>query len=93
MALTKHYLGIPIALSYHFVNNRLLKAYIAGGTTIEHGVLNNNTYKNYTKEGTIETTDKDQTDMKGLLISLNAKAGAGVKIIRGLDFYLCPSPW
>jgi len=85
-----HYLGIPIALSYHFVNNRLLKAYIAGGTTIEHGVLNNNTYKNYTKEGTIETTDKDQTDMKGLLISLNAKAGAGVKIIRGLDFYLEP---
>lgn len=85
-----HYLGIPIALSYHFVNNRLLKAYIAGGTTIEHGVLNNNTYKNYTKEGTIETTDKDQTDMKGLLISLNAKAGAGITIIRGLDFYLEP---
>ena len=55
-----HYLGIPIALSYHFVNNRLLKAYIAGGTTIEHGVLNNNTYKNYTKEGTIKTTDKNQ---------------------------------
>ena len=45
-----HYLGIPIALSYHFVNNRLLKAYIAGGT----------------------------------------KAGAGITIIRGLDFYLEP---
>ncbi len=85
-----HYLGIPVSVAYKFLDNSLFKLYMAGGATVEKGILNNNTKKYYTQNGVIDSRHNERSNIKGLLYSLNLKAGAGIALSKHLDFFLEP---
>ena len=86
---TLHYLGIPLNLTFNFLNSRYVDVYASAGGMMEFGV-----------KGSIKTTDHIHNSMtsthqnaitpKGLLWSVNATAGVQVNVLPSLGIYVEP---
>lgn len=86
---TLHYLGVPLNLTFDFLNTRYVNIYAAAGGMMELGV-----------KGSIQTTDHLNNSMtsthqnaitpKGLLWSVNATAGVQVNVLPSLGIYVEP---
>lgn len=86
---TLHYLGVPLNLTFNFLNTRYVNIYAAAGGMMEFGV-----------KGSIKTTDHLNNSMtsthqnaitpKGLLWSVNATAGVQVNVLPSLGIYVEP---
>ena len=86
---TLHYLGVPLNLTFDFLNTRYVNIYAAAGGMMEFGV-----------KGSIKTTDHLNNSMtsthqnaitpKGLLWSVNAIAGVQVNVLPSLGIYVEP---
>lgn len=86
---TLHYLGIPLNLTFNFLNSRYVDIYASAGGMMEFGV-----------KGSIKTTDHINNSMtsthqnaitpKGLLWSVNATAGVQVNVLPSLGIYVEP---
>lgn len=84
-----HYIGIPVSVSYQFLNTGAFKFYFGGGLTLDKGIVNNQKYTSYVfnGEGSHSNTNGQ---IKGIMASLNAKAGVAYRLIRTLDVYVEP---
>lgn len=86
---TLHYLGVPLNLTFNFLNSRYVDVYASAGGMMEFGV-----------KGSIKTTDHLHNSMtsshqnaitpKGLLWSVNATAGVQVNVLPSLGLYVEP---
>ena len=86
---TLHYLGIPLNLTFNFLNSKYVDVYASAGGMMEFGV-----------KGSIKTTDHLHNSMtsthqnaitpKGLLWSVNATAGVQVNVLPSLGIYVEP---
>lgn len=86
---TLHYLGVPLNLTFNFLNSRYVDVYASAGGMMEFGV-----------KGSIKTTDHIHNSMtsthqnaitpKGLLWSVNATAGVQVNVLPSLGIYVEP---
>lgn len=86
---TLHYLGVPLNLTFDFLNTRYVNIYAAAGGMMEFGV-----------KGSIKTTDHLNNSLtsthqnaitpKGLLWSVNATAGVQVNVRPSLGIYVEP---
>lgn len=86
---TLHYLGVPLNLTFNFLNSRYVDVYASAGGMMEFGV-----------KGSIKTTDHINNSMtsthqnaitpKGLLWSVNATAGVQVNVLPSLGLYVEP---
>lgn len=86
---TLHYLGVPLNLTFNFLNSRYINIYASAGGMMEFGV-----------KGSIKTTDHLHNSMtsthqnaitpKGLLWSVNATAGVQVNVLPSLGLYVEP---
>ena len=86
---TLHYLGVPLNLTFNFLNSRYIDVYASAGGMMEFGV-----------KGSIKTTDHLHNSMtsthqnaitpKGLLWSVNATAGVQVNVLPSLGIYVEP---
>lgn len=86
---TLHYLGVPLNLTFNFLNSRYVDIYASAGGMMEFGV-----------KGSIKTTDHLHNSMtsthqnaitpKGLLWSVNATAGVQVNVLPSLGIYVEP---
>lgn len=86
---TLHYLGIPLNLTFKFLNSKYVDVYASAGGMMEFGV-----------KGSIKTTDHLHNSMtsthqneitpKGLLWSVNATAGVQVNVLPSLGIYVEP---
>lgn len=86
---TLHYLGVPLNLTFNFLNSKYVDVYASAGGMMEFGV-----------KGSIKTTDHINNSMtsthqnaitpKGLLWSVNATAGVQVNILPSLGIYVEP---
>lgn len=87
---TLHYLGVPLNLTFNFLNSRYVDIYASAGGMMEFGV-----------KGIIKTTDhingstkashQNAITPKGLLWSVNATAGVQVNVLPSLGIYVEPS--
>lgn len=86
---TLHYLGVPLNLTFNFLNSKYVDVYATAGGMMEFGV-----------KGSIKTTDHLHNSMtsthqnaitpKGLLWSVNATAGVQVNVLPSLGIYVEP---
>lgn len=86
---TLHYLGVPLNLTFNFLNSKYIDIYASAGGMMEFGV-----------KGSIKTTDHINGSMtashqnaitpKGLLWSVNATAGVQVNVLPSLGLYVEP---
>lgn len=86
---TLHYLGVPLNLTFNFLNSRYINIYASAGGMMEFGV-----------KGSIKTTDHINGSMtashqnsitpKGLLWSVNATAGVQVNVLPSIGIYVEP---
>lgn len=86
---TLHYLGVPLNLTFNFLNSKYVDVYTSAGGMMEFGV-----------KGSIKTTDHLHDSMtsthqnaitpKGLLWSVNATAGVQVNVLPSLGIYVEP---
>lgn len=86
---TLHYLGVPLNLTFNFLNSRYVDIYASAGGMMEFGV-----------KGSIKTTDhingstkashQNAITPKGLLWSVNATAGVQVNVLPSLGIYVEP---
>lgn len=86
---TLHYLGVPLNLTFNFLNSKYVDVYASAGGMMEFGV-----------KGSIKTTDHLHNSMtsthqnaitpKGLLWSVNATAGVQVNVLPSLGLYVEP---
>lgn len=86
---TLHYLGIPLNLTFNFLNSKYVDVYASAGGMMEFGV-----------KGSIKTTDhingsttashQNSIIPKGLLWSVNATAGVQVNVLPSLGIYVEP---
>ena len=86
---TLHYLGVPLNLTFNFLNSRYVDVYASAGGMMEFGV-----------KGSIKTTDHIHNSMtsthqnaitpKVLLWSVNATAGVQVNVLPSLGIYVEP---
>ena len=86
---TFHYLGVPLNLTFNFLNSKYVDVYASAGGMMEFGV-----------KGSIKTTDHLHNSMtsthqnaitpKGLLWSVNATAGVQVNVLPSLGIYVEP---
>lgn len=86
---TLHYLGVPLNLTFNFLNSRYVDVYASAGGMMEFGV-----------KGSIKTTDhingsttashQNAITPKGLLWSVNATAGVQVNVLPSLGLYVEP---
>lgn len=86
---TLHYLGVPLNLTFNFLNSKYVDVYASAGGMMEFGV-----------KGSIKTTDHFHNSMtsthqnaitpKGLLWSVNATAGVQVNVLPSLGIYVEP---
>lgn len=86
---TLHYLGVPLNLTFNFLNSRYVDIYASAGGMMEFGV-----------KGSIKTTDhingsptashQNSITPKGLLWSVNATAGVQVNVLPSLGIYVEP---
>lgn len=86
---TLHYLGVPLNLTFNFLNSRYVDVYASAGGMMEFGV-----------KGSIKTIDhingsatashQNPITPKGLLWSVNATAGVQVNVLPSLGIYVEP---
>lgn len=86
---TLHYLGVPLNLTFNFLNSKHVDVYASAGGMMEFG-----------GKGSIKTTDHLHNSMtsthqnaitpKGLLWSVNATAGVQVNVLPSLGIYVEP---
>lgn len=86
---TLHYLGVPLNLTFNFLNSKYVDVYASAGGMMEFGV-----------KGSIKTTDhingsttashQNSIAPKGLLWSVNATAGVQVNVLPSLGIYVEP---
>lgn len=79
-----HYLGIPVAVKWNFVNKEKFKVYADGGGMVEKGIA-----------GRMENIDNKRLksghfSIKGLQFSVAADVGAEYKIYRNIGIYIQP---
>lgn len=84
-----HYIGIPIALSYQFLQKGRFKAYLGGGVTVEKGIVKNEKFRSYVFDGEGSFYSRNK-QIDGLMVSLNAHAGVAYRLVRELDIYIEP---
>ncbi len=86
---TLHYLGVPLNLTFNFLNSKYVDVYASAGGMMEFGV-----------KGSIKTTDhingsttashQNAITPEGLLWSVNATAGVQVNVLPSLGLYVEP---
>ncbi len=86
-----HYLGIPLSLAYRFWSGKVLNTYASVGGMCEKG-LANVSIDSYYDAGEGRTTDERRRSegIEGLQWSLTANIGLGVRLYKGLMFYVEP---
>ncbi len=82
-----HYIGIPLGLSYQFVEKGIFRAYMSASATLEKGISKVTRHVNYVTSS-YESNFSESID--GFATSFAVGGGVGVKIVRSLEFYLDP---
>lgn len=82
-----HYIGIPLGLSYQFVEKGIFRAYLSASATLEKGISKVTRHINY-MTSSYESNFTESID--GFATSFAVGGGVGVKIVRSLEFYLEP---
>ena len=82
-----HYIGIPLGLSYQFVEKGIFRAYLSASATLEKGISKVTRHVNYVTSS-YESNFSESID--GFVTSFAVGGGVGVKIVRSLEFYLDP---
>ena len=82
-----HYIGIPLGLSYQFVEKGIFRAYLSASATLEKGISKDTRHINY-MTSSYESNFTESID--GFATSFAVGGGMGVKIVRSLEFYLEP---
>jgi hypothetical protein len=82
-----HYIGIPLGLSYQFVEKGIFRAYLSASATLEKGISKVTRHINY-MTSSYESNFTERID--GFATSFAVGGGVGVKIVRSLEFYLEP---
>lgn len=83
------YLGVPINVSYSFLQTRVIDLYLTAGVMGQFAIAtssNTNVYQN----NVLKTSTNDRPTAKGLLMSINAAVGANINITPRVGFYLEP---
>lgn len=86
---TLHYLGIPLNLSYSFVNTRMVDIYVSAGGMMEKGVRGTVKTDEYIS-GKFHDTNEVSIKPKGVLWSVNAAAGVQLNILPQLGLFIEP---
>lgn len=86
---TLHYLGIPLNLSYSFVNTRMVDIYVSAGGMMEKGVRGTVKTDEYIA-GKFHDTNEVSIRPKGILWSVNASAGVQLNILPQLGLFIEP---
>ena len=82
-----HYIGIPLGLSYQFVEKGIFRAYLSASATLEKGISKVTRHINYM---TSSYESNFTESIYGFATSFAVGGGVGVKIVRSLEFYLEP---
>lgn len=82
-----HYIGIPLGLSYQFVEKGIFRAYLSASATLEKGISKDTRHINY-MTSSYESNFTESID--GFATSFAVGGGMGVRIVRSLEFYLEP---
>lgn len=85
-----HYLGIPLMLSYRFVDRKIVKCYTSIGGMGEKGIVRNNEIFTYDTESNLIETTRSQTSIDGMQWSLTANVGVALTLYKGLNIYFEP---
>lgn len=86
---TLHYLGVPLNLTFDFLNTRYVNIYAAAGGMMEFGVKGSIKTTDHLNNSTTSTHQNPITP-KGLLWSVNATAGVQVNVLPSLGIYVEP---
>ncbi len=82
-----HYIGIPLGLSYQFVEKGIFRAYLSASATLEKGISKVTRHVNY-MTSSYESDFNESID--GFATSFAVGGGVGISIVRSLEFYLEP---
>lgn len=84
-----HYLGIPVAVGYQWINGKRLSVYTSGGVTAEFGVKGTMNTTSVLEGG---STDKTTSDISDIPVQMSVGVAAGVQynILRNLGVYVEP---
>ena len=85
-----HYLGIPVSLSYRFLNTKYVTLYVAAGGMIEQGISRQEESEITTSQGTVISHNRYSGEIKGIQWSVNGNIGAAVTIYKGMQIYVEP---
>ncbi len=82
-----NYLGIPVLLSYRFLNTKYVNLYASGGGMLEKGLVQENNAYIKSGNGDIYGQTKDRSDIDGVQWSLSANVGVAFRLYKGLHIY------
>lgn len=86
------YVGIPLELSYHFIEKKYVYAFFGLGTAFEKGVYNYNTSSNLDASGNrISELTTSHSSIDGFQISTSGNVGLGVNLSKWISIYARPS--
>lgn len=85
-----HYLGIPVGLSYNFLNNRRLDLYATAGAMVEYVVAAKATSQVLSKQGDYISSSSNKIDTRGVMVSFNAGVGINVHLTPTVGLYAEP---
>lgn len=85
-----HYLGIPLMLSYRFVDKRIVKCYTSIGGMGEKGLIRKTEAYTYSPEGDLVDAIPSESSIDGMQWSLTANVGVAVTLYKGLNIYFEP---
>lgn len=84
-----HYLGIPVAVGYQWINGKRLSVYTSGGVTAEFGVKGTMNTTSVLEGGSTDKTTSDISDIP-VQVSVGVAAGVQYNILRNLGVYVEP---
>lgn len=84
-----HYLGIPVAVGYQWINGKRLSVYTSGGVTAEFGVKGTMNTTSVLEGGSADKTTSDISDIP-VQMSMGVAAGVQYNILRNLGVYVEP---
>lgn len=85
-----HYLGIPVGLSYNFLNNRRLDLYATAGAMVEYAVAAKSTSQVLSQDGAAISSSSNKIDTRGVMVSFNAGVGINVHLTPTVGLYAEP---
>lgn len=80
-----HYLGIPLMLSYRFVDRSIVKCYASAGGMLEKGLVQD---VETLEDGLL--TNKEKNSIAGVQWSIAANVGVSISLYKGLNLYVEP---